>query len=71
MEELSTMIRSLDQNPTENELQEMMGEVDADGNGTIDFTEFLTLITNKFNEVINLWNNCQSKQKVIWIEFIL
>ena len=30
-------MRSLGQNPTEAELQDMVAEVDADANGTIDF----------------------------------
>lgn len=47
MEELATVIRSLDQNPTEEELQDMISEVDADGNGTIEFDEFLSLMAKK------------------------
>jgi calmodulin len=40
-------MRSLGQNPTEAELADMINEVDADGNGTIDFPEFLTLMARK------------------------
>ncbi len=45
--ELGTVMRSLGQNPTEAELQDMINEVDADGNGTIDFPEFLMLMARK------------------------
>ena len=45
--ELGTVMRSLGQNPTEAELQDMVNEVDADGNGTIDFPEFLTMMARK------------------------
>ena len=38
--ELGTVMRSLGQNPTEDELQEMILEVDVDGSGSIDFQEF-------------------------------
>lgn len=40
-------MRSLGQNPTEAELQDMISEVDADQNGTIDFPEFLNLMARK------------------------
>lgn len=45
--ELGTVMRALGQNPTEAELQDMINEVDADGNGTIDFPEFLTMMARK------------------------
>ncbi|KAJ4969541.1 hypothetical protein NE237_016242 [Protea cynaroides] len=50
IEELATVIRSLDQNPTEEELQDMISEVDVDGNGTIEFGEFLSLMARKMKE---------------------
>ncbi|KDD73483.1 hypothetical protein H632_c2130p0 [Helicosporidium sp. ATCC 50920] len=48
--ELGTVMRSLGQNPTEAELQEMIREVDADNNGTIDFPEFLNLMAIKMKD---------------------
>ena len=46
-DELGVVMRSLGQNPTEAELVEMINEVDADGSGTIEFPEFLTLMARK------------------------
>lgn len=43
--ELGTVMRSLGQSPTEAQLQDMVNEVDLDRNGTIEFTEFLTLMS--------------------------
>ena len=43
-------MRSLGQNPTEAELTDMINEVDADGNGTIDFPEFLTMMARKMKD---------------------
>ncbi len=37
-------MRSLGQNPSESELQDMINEVDSDNNGTIDFPGMLALI---------------------------
>ena len=48
--ELGTVMRSLGQNPTEAQLRDMINEVDADGNGTIDFPEFLTMMAKKMME---------------------
>ncbi|GAV57538.1 EF_hand_5 domain-containing protein [Cephalotus follicularis] len=50
IEELATVIKSLDQTPTEEELQDMIREVDADGNGTIEFEEFLNLMAKNLKE---------------------
>ena len=44
-------MRSLGQNPTEAELQDMINEVDVDGNGTVEFAEFVILMTNKVKEM--------------------
>uniref|UniRef100_A0A8C6G6P8 EF-hand domain-containing protein n=1 Tax=Mus spicilegus TaxID=10103 RepID=A0A8C6G6P8_MUSSI len=43
-------MRSLGQNPTEAELQDMINEVDAASNGTIDFPEFLTMMARKMKD---------------------
>lgn len=51
MEELATVIRSLDQNPTKKELEDMITEVDVNGNGTIEFAEFLDLMATKLKVV--------------------
>mgnify|MGYP001263167269 CR=1 FL=1 len=49
-QELATVMRSLGQNPTEAELQDMINEVDIDGSGSIEFNEFLTMMSKKIKE---------------------
>ena len=44
------MIRSLGQNPTEAELQDMIKEVDTDGKGTINFPEFCDMMARKMKD---------------------
>eukprot|EP00475_Leptophrys_vorax_P020849 TRINITY_DN285_c0_g1_i2.p1 TRINITY_DN285_c0_g1~~TRINITY_DN285_c0_g1_i2.p1 ORF type:complete len:151 (-),score=58.84 TRINITY_DN285_c0_g1_i2:47-499(-) len=51
--ELGTVMRSLGQNPTEAELADMINEVDTDGNGNIDFSEFLTMMARKMKDTDN------------------
>ncbi|KAL7124030.1 hypothetical protein ABFS83_14G021000 [Erythranthe nasuta] len=41
IEDLATMMRCLDQNPTQRELHDIMNEIDLNRNGTIEFDEFL------------------------------
>ena len=45
--ELGTVMRSLGNNPTDSELQDMINEVDADGNGTLEFDEFCQLMARQ------------------------
>ena len=45
--ELGTVIRSLGQKPTEEELAEIIASADKDGNGEVDFPEFLQLMAKK------------------------
>lgn len=37
-------MKYLGENPNESELQDILDEIDADENGTIDFPEFLNLL---------------------------
>ena len=49
--ELGHVLHALGQNPTPNELSDMINEVDVDGNGTVEFAEFVILMTNKVKEM--------------------
>lgn len=44
-------MRSLGQNPTDAELHEMVNEVDSDGNGTIDFPEFISMMSKRVHDM--------------------
>ncbi|XP_010021851.1 PREDICTED: calmodulin, striated muscle-like, partial [Nestor notabilis] len=73
--ELGTVMRSLGQNPTEAELQDMVGEVDADGNGTIDFPEFLSLMARKMRDTDRVDEmikeaDCNNDGQVNYEEFV-
>ena len=49
--ELLGVMRAMGQNPTEDELNNMVMEVDLDGNGTIEFPEFLEMMKQKASQV--------------------
>merc|ERR1712032_78751 len=49
-QELGTVMQSLGQHPTDAELRDMINEIDVDGNGTVDFDEFIVMMAKKFTE---------------------
>merc|ERR1719189_3560264 len=48
--ELGQVMRTFGWNPSEGDLQEMIAEIDQDGNGSISFNEFLYLMTKSVHE---------------------
>ena len=40
LQELTALLRSMGQNPTDSEVQHMINQVDIDGSGAVDFDEF-------------------------------
>ena len=48
--ELWVVMRSLGQNPTEADLQDMINEVDTNGDGVVDFPEFLTMLARRMRD---------------------
>eukprot|EP01115_Flamella_aegyptia_P011039 TRINITY_DN50336_c0_g1_i1.p1 TRINITY_DN50336_c0_g1~~TRINITY_DN50336_c0_g1_i1.p1 ORF type:complete len:155 (-),score=61.57 TRINITY_DN50336_c0_g1_i1:201-665(-) len=48
--ELGTVMRSLHQNPTEADLRDIITEVDVNGDGTIDFPEFLQMMKHRMKD---------------------
>ena len=49
-DELASVLRSLGQNNTEAEFQEIVSEIDSDDTGSIDFPKFLTMMARKMKE---------------------
>ena len=48
--EMSTVMQFTGPNPAEARLQDMISEVDADGNGILDFPEFMSEMGRKMND---------------------
>jgi len=50
--DLTAVMRNLGQNPSESDIEDMVNEIDADGNATIEFDEFLNMMEQKMRSVI-------------------
>ncbi|KAL3644916.1 hypothetical protein CASFOL_010096 [Castilleja foliolosa] len=50
VDELASVIQSLNEHPTHEEIQVMLNEADIDGDGAVDFDEFLSVMANKTKE---------------------
>ena len=48
--EFGIVMRAFGENPAEAELQDMFDEADSDGDGIINFPEFLSLMARKMND---------------------
>lgn len=49
--ELPLLIRSLNQNPTNQEIKEWISEIDPESTGILDFPEFISLMARKMKDV--------------------
>ena len=49
--ELEYILRSLNEDPEEEEIQQLLDEVDVDGNGEIDFEEFVALMGKRQKQI--------------------
>lgn len=49
--ELGLLVRSLNQNPTEAELEEMKAEIDPEDTGELTFSDFVALILRRWKDV--------------------
>ena len=53
-EDFRGVINNLGEKLTPNEIREIMKEADQDGDGFIDYAEFVKLLMSKWNKVCNL-----------------
>jgi hypothetical protein len=57
-------MRTLGENPTEDELQNLINKYDEDGNGTMEFTEFLCMMAAKVRTSFLLSSVLGNQKKV-------
>lgn len=48
--ELQNVLKKLGLNPTDEELQDIINDIDKDNDGTIDYSEFLRLMSSKLKD---------------------
>ena len=70
-EDFGTVLRSLGQNPTEEELEDMIKKVDTDGTGTISFPRFRTMMRKERRKARNLSIAPPAKDGCKWVKEIL
>ena len=63
-------MKKLGDNPTEEELQTMVNKFDEDGNGTIEFIEFLVMMATKVSKKIFLPRSVKAQAQLKWISLI-
>ena len=49
---LGDLMKALGENPTKEEVQDMINEVDKDGQGVVKFPEFLTMMATKLDGLV-------------------
>ena len=49
--QLGLLVRSLNQNPTESEIEDMIKEIDPDNTGMLNFPDFVALILRRWRDV--------------------
>lgn len=49
--QLGQILRAIGENPTDAEVQDMINEIDFDGNGSIEFPEFLRMMAKKVSDL--------------------
>jgi len=50
-DELGTVLRTMNQNPTEKDIQDILKEADVDKSGAIEWNEFITIIPKKLKQI--------------------
>ncbi|KAF9347860.1 hypothetical protein BGX34_002843 [Mortierella sp. NVP85] len=64
--ELGDVMRSLGQNPTDSKIQDRIKELDVDGDGIVDFPEFLTMMVRNMKDSGGVREDDVVKMKYQW-----